>query len=220
MIFTTETDIPSETIFSGDNIINTIIIIFVFVVFWSAFKKYRERIPLKNQWIFSILFLFTGIITFIITISLDNVHFSLTAILMCALGIYMAPLQLFKKLTGADEPEEVENSPKKQKTIKANEEYEENLYQQMDREGHAFYKIKKYQASIDCFVKMLQLDPNCVEAWYMLGKINLDRDRILEARKCFIEAYKIDKENEKVVFALREVNALVKPPQEKEKPKE
>ncbi|WP_371802732.1 tetratricopeptide repeat protein [Candidatus Lokiarchaeum ossiferum] len=216
MIFTTEPDSPSETIFSGDNIIYTFIIIITFGLVWYTFKKYREQISRKTQWILSIIFLFTGIVSFIFTISLDSILFSLGAILMCALGMYMAPLKIYKKLLDVDE-EEVVITPKKKKIIAINEEYEETLYQQMDREGHALYKTKKYQYAIDCFVKMLQLDPESVEAWYMLGKINLDRNRIKEARKCFIEAYKLNKEEEKVVTALREVNALVKPPQEKPK---
>ena len=215
MLFTTQTETSSAGIFSSENLLYTFLILVFFWIIWYGFKKNRALLSRRSQWILSAIFLLTGIFTFIISIGLDSVHLSLGAIMLCALGMYMAPLKIFNLPDAEGESEEASFSPKKQKIIEENIEYEENLYQQMDREGHDYYELKNYKKSINCFVKMLQLDPNSAEAWYMLGKINLDRNRIKEARISFINAYKIDKEDEKVVTALREVNALVRPPQEK-----
>ncbi len=62
-------------------------------------------------------------------------------------------------------------------------------------DGIKLLNQKKYEDSIECFEKALELDPNYENAWYNKGYILLNMGNYLEANECFDKFLEMNHEN-------------------------
>lgn len=187
----------------------TLILFIGLAILWFFFNKYRSHFSKKILWIMGIIIIIIGIFLSIYAIPDNSAMFGVVFIFF---GVFVLPL---RNLLADIKSKSIESNSKI-----LNEDRDESVYdhsisksKEIIHKGKNYKANQRYQKAIDAFVKVISINPNSdasAESWFELGEINLIRNRVPEALKCYKRAVEIKPNYSDALERINEVKQKLK----------
>ena len=75
---------------------------------------------------------------------------------------------------------------------------DEKTVQDLYAEGIRYFKSYNFEKALNCFQKVVRLDPNNIEAWNEMGNVHIDLWNFERAIECYQKALSIDPKLDKI----------------------